>query len=372
MDHDWLLVETLGDEPAVVAQGSRTKNLVPITTFLRRNPHLMAIQSAIGETVRGGQPLTSITSKHDRVIRTDVVRMSDGVIHGVQLWIGPPDIEAPQRPVIGPLKWDLESGVATDTPEALANSGRDAAREATHGRAFAEDLPARTLHPDESKVLSMAIRGKPGNVLCSTWNVTDFRGRPIAVGFVARAVLEAQDDGTERLICRSMNWRAERAEPSSRPDDLAQRILHGMAIPGVHRALVDINSWRLLKWLDDPCPFYDWRAGDREIPMLDPADEHHILSMAQEFAVGPTNRVLGLRAHDGGYTPIHVTATRVELDENTVAALLSLRLPTDEELAAAKQGAVVADCASDGSDEASARPTLKSLLRLGKPEDDAE
>jgi hypothetical protein len=364
MDHDWLLVETLGDEPAVVAQGPRTKNLVPITTFLRRNPHLMAIQSAIGETVRGGQPLTSITSKHDRVIRTDVVRMSDGVIHGVQLWIGPPDIEAPERPLIGPLKWDLDSGVATDTPESLTISGRDASREATHGRAFAEDLPAHALNADESSVLSMVIRAKPGNVMCSTWNVTDYRGAPIAVGFVARAAREPQDDGTERLICRSMNWRAEREEPVPRPDDLAQRILDGLATPGVHRALVDLNSWRLLKWLDEPCPFYDWRATEVDIPILDPADEHQILSMAQEFAVGPTSRVLGLRSHDGGYTPIHVTATRVEIDENTIAALLALRLPTDEELAAAQQGAMVAEPA-----EPSSRPSLKTLLRLGKSAD---
>jgi hypothetical protein len=48
MTQDWLLVETLGAEPAVVAQGSQTKNLVPISAYLRRNPHLMAIQSAIG------------------------------------------------------------------------------------------------------------------------------------------------------------------------------------------------------------------------------------------------------------------------------------------------------------------------------------
>ena len=54
MTHDWLLVETLGSEPAVVAQGRRTKNLVPISAFLRRNPNLMAIQTAIGETVRAG------------------------------------------------------------------------------------------------------------------------------------------------------------------------------------------------------------------------------------------------------------------------------------------------------------------------------
>ncbi len=125
MTHDWLLVETLGSEPAVVAQGRRTKNLVPISAFLRRNPNLMAIQTAIGETVRAGVGLSSITPKNDRVIRTEVVQMSDGRIHGVHVWIGPPDLEPPDRPIPGPLKWDLTSGIATDTPESLFNSGWD-------------------------------------------------------------------------------------------------------------------------------------------------------------------------------------------------------------------------------------------------------
>ena len=119
MTHDWLLVETLGSEPAVVAQGGRTKNLVPISAFLRRNPNLMAIQTAIGETVRAGVGLSSITPKNDRVIRTEVVQMSDGRIHGVHVWVGPPNLEPPERPIPGPLKWDLSRGVATDTPESL-------------------------------------------------------------------------------------------------------------------------------------------------------------------------------------------------------------------------------------------------------------
>ena len=55
MGHDWLLVETLGDEPAVVAQGRQLKNLVPITTFLRRSPYLSAVKTAIAESVQTGQ-----------------------------------------------------------------------------------------------------------------------------------------------------------------------------------------------------------------------------------------------------------------------------------------------------------------------------
>jgi hypothetical protein len=366
MDHDWLLVETLGEEPAVVAQGSRTKNLVPTSSFLRRNPHLMAIQSAIGETVRAGHALSIITPKHDRVIRTEVVHMSDGVIHGVHLWIGPPDVEPPQRPIPGPLKWDLTSGVATDTPESLTNAGRDIAIEATHGRAFAEDLPARALNPNESKVLSMVIKAKPGNTLCSTWNVTDYQGQPITVGFVARAVQEQQDDGSERLICRAMNWRSVREGPVVRPDDLAQRILNGLAAPGVHRALVDMKHWRLLKWLDRPSPHYDWRARERGEPALDPADEPLVAEMRQELMRGPTARVLRLPAVGGGYTPIHITANKVELDDDTYAALLSMRLPTDEELAASQHGATVVDSA-----EPAARTGLKSILRKAKSADPA-
>lgn len=85
MTHDWLLVETLGDEPAVVARGRELKKLVPITTFLRRSPYLAAVRTAIAETLQTGQSLTSITPKHDRVIRTEPVIMTDGRMHGVQV-----------------------------------------------------------------------------------------------------------------------------------------------------------------------------------------------------------------------------------------------------------------------------------------------
>src|SRR6201991_2585133 len=145
MAGDWLLVETLGREPAVVALGRQLRNLVPITVFLRRNPRLAAMQSAIAESLQTSQSLVSITPKNDRVIRTEPVLMSDGRMHGVHIWSGPADADAPERPVPGPLKWDPTLGVATDTPESFANSGKDPEVEATHGRAFAEVLPSRDL-----------------------------------------------------------------------------------------------------------------------------------------------------------------------------------------------------------------------------------
>jgi hypothetical protein len=331
MTPDWLLVETLGAEPAVVAQGHHTKNLVPISAFLRRNPNLMAIQTAIGETVQAGKALSSLTPKSDRVIRTEVVRMTDGRIHGVHLWIGPLDEEPPERVVPGPLVWDLTNGIATDTPESLYNIGFDPSVEATQGRAFAEDLPTRSFNPNEAKVLAVAIKPEAGRTFCSTWDFIDHEGNPITVGFSARILTEADDTGRDQLICRAMNWRSIRDDATLAPNDLGKRILDGLALPGVHRALVDMTTWKLLKWLDDPCPFFDWHAREDGEPMVHPDDAPEISQMTIEFGSGPTSRVLRLRALDGGWTPIHVTAHRVEIDDDTFAGLLLLRLPTEEE-----------------------------------------
>lgn len=328
MNHDWLLVETLGNEPVVVAQGRQMKNLVPIGTFLRRNPNLAAIRTAITETVTNGKSLASITPRTNRVIRTEPIIMSDGRIHGVHVWSGPAEAEPPERPIPGPLKWDMTIGVATDTPESLLNSGMDPTVEATHGRAFAEDLPSRNLNRDEAKVLALAIDAAPGRTYCTTWDYTDQQGNYRRVGFVARTAMEADEDGTEHLIGRAMNLAGDPDESVAPPDHLAQRILNGLSQPGVHRALLDLKNWNLLKWLDEPCPYYDWRAPAQ----FHPDDQPKLAAMTEEFERGATTQVLRLPGNGGGWVPMHVTVNRVELDEGIYAGLLTLRLPTDGEL----------------------------------------
>ncbi len=335
MTHDWLLVETLGSEPAVVAQGDHTKDLVPITTFLRRDTHLMAIQTAIGETVLAGKGLTSITPKNDRVIRTEVVQMSDGEIHGVQIWVGTPDEEPPPRPLIGSLIVDLTARTVTETPESLRIGGWDPDQEAMSGRVFAEALPRRDLDPSESEIISMVINPEAGKAICDTWDFTDYSGERITVGFVTRSMSENREDGTERVISRAMNWRSVQEGVSIQEDLLGQRILNNAAEPGVHRALVDPRNWSLLKWLDDPAPFFDWRAGvvgDR----AHPDDKATLAAMATEFASGATSGLLQMVALNGGWTPVHVTVHRVELYEGVYAGEAAFRLPTQEELAATK------------------------------------
>ncbi|OOK76356.1 hypothetical protein BZL30_3354 [Mycobacterium kansasii] len=342
MTHDWLLVETLGDEPAVVAQGRQLKNLVPITTFLRRSPHLSAVRTAITESLQTGQSLSSITPKSDRVICTEPVVMSDGRVHGVQVWIGPAGAEPPERPIPGPLKWDLTLGVATDTRESLINSGKNPDVEVTYGRAFAEDLPSRELSPNETRVLAMVVKPEPGQTLCSTWDLTDWQGNPIRLGFTARSALEpgrtaASTWSRERLT----GGRTQRPPGAGRRPGTedSRRTRAGR----VHRALVDLNTWTLLKWLDEPCPFYDWRVNEPDKPRVHPDDQELIAAMTKEFANGATSGVLRLPGNDTDWVPVHVTVNRIELEPETFAGLISLRLPTAAELADAGLPTAVPD-----------------------------
>ncbi len=162
--------------------------------------------------------------------------------------------------------------------------------------------------------------------------MTDHKGETISVGFVARANQETADDGSERLICRAMNWRAEPEGPSLPPVHLAEQIVEGLGQPGEHRALVDPVHWTLLKWLDDPAPFFDWHARETGRQSVHPADAIHMARMTLEFANGSTSGVLRLRDNDSGWTPVHLTANRIELEPDTHAALMTFRLPTEAEL----------------------------------------
>lgn len=335
MADDWMLIETLGAEPAVVALGRQQQDLVPLDVFLKRSPRRAAIASAIAESMQTGKGLVSITPKKHRVIRTEPVLMSDGRIHGVQVWSGPSGQEPPDRPVAGPLKWDMTLGVATDTAESLANTGHRVELEDPEERAFAECWPAGDLKPNEGRALAAAVRSEPGHTVCDTWDGRDWQGNPIRVSFVARNGLEPGADGRDHMIARGMNWRAAPLEAPHSEDRLVQQILHGLAEPGVHRALFDPNSWTLLKWLDAPCPFFDWRSITANAPRMHPDDESKTAAMSAEFASGVTKAVLRMPAHDGGWVPIHVTANRIEVDRGAYAGLVSLRLPTPDELAAA-------------------------------------
>ena len=325
-----MLVETLGLQPSVVAQGDLLRRFVPIEIFLRRNPHRRQIEFAITNAATSGAGAVQRSEHGTWLIHTEPVIMTDGRVHGVHVWTGPPSTRRPPRPTIGAVVWDLTSGVATDTREALVNSGIGP-DEHLDDRAFAEDLSIGDIHPEESAALALTMRCKPGETLAGTWNVTARHdGAPIRVSFISRALLESDRDGTGHMVIRAMNWRAPSESGVGTGSDLARQILRGMTQDGVHRALLDLTTWRLLKWLDPPCPHFDWRGEHSPRPMVHQDDESTLRAMTRQFSAGPAQGLLRLRSQKG-WTLMHITMHRVELAANTFAGLIMIRLPTSAE-----------------------------------------
>lgn len=330
MNQVWLLAETLGPQPFVVAQGDRLRRFVPLEIFLRRNPHRRQIEFAITNAAKSGAGSVQRSDHGTWLIHTEPVIMTDGRVHGVHVWTAPPSTPRPPRPTIGAVVWDLTSGVATDTREALINSGIGP-NEHLDNRTFAEDLSISDIHPEESAALALTVRCKPGQTLAGTWNVTARQdGAPIRVSFVSRALLESNRDGTQHLVVRAMNWRAPSEAGTGTSGDLARQILRGMTQDGVHRALLDLRTWRLLKWLDPPCPHFDWRGEHSGRAMVHQEDESTLRSMTRQFSDGPAQGLLRLRSQEG-WSLMHVTMHRVELAENAFAGLVMIRLPTSAE-----------------------------------------
>jgi hypothetical protein len=61
--------------------------------------------------------------------------------------------------------------------------------------------------------------------------------------------------------------------------------------------------------------------------------EHFAQRMAAELETGSTGGVLRLPGNDGDWVPLHVTISKVELDDGVFGGLVTLRLPTESELA---------------------------------------
>lgn len=329
MTPDWLLIETLGGEPTVIAQGRQMKNFIPLAGFLRRNPNLAAIQAAVADTIAGGDALARDAEHNNRVIRTQPVQMSDGSMHAVHLWVGPADAEPPERPMPGPAKWDLTAQIPFVSIESLVNTGMTSATEPADLSMFAEVFPSLEYNRDEVGVLAMAVEPELGRTYCTTWEFTDAGGKFRRMGVAGRIVAETMEDGSEHLIGRGLNLVVDVSDIRPTPIEFGKRIIDALSQPDTYRCIVDLGSWALLKWLGEPCPLFDWR---RSFP-IHPEDLEVSAELVSELKDGLASAIVRLPGHNTEWVPVHVTLRRIELELGIYAGLATLRRPTHDELA---------------------------------------
>lgn len=331
MAQDWLLIETLGPEPTVVAVGRQAKKMVPLPAILGRNRHFPLINEAIQGSISAKTAADFPVPGSDRIIHTHPLVMTTGHVHGTHLWLGNQDATPPERPIAGAWSWNLGADTVNLNAGALIVNGITD-REPGEAGNIAESFRYIEPNPDEADALAKVVNAHIGATHCATWVGKGEDQQLRRVHFSARIF---EEPGTHHRLVRGLNINTgpdTPLTPEQQPRILAQQLLDAIAEPGTYRAIVNLRTLNLLKWAGEPMPDIDWEYDPENKPKLHPDDIPIAKEMARGLREAPklggilkTEGTLRVRGRSGQWIRLHTTANLTLLDENTTAALVTIR-----------------------------------------------
>ncbi|USX56441.1 GAF domain-containing protein [Lentzea sp. HUAS12] len=342
MAAEWLLVETFGGarrEPTVLAAGSSPKNMVPLRSVLGRGPFLPDVLGAIARVVASRATVESRTSTGKRRVIAHPFLSYAGVVHGVHVWVGPIEEEPPARNPAGAWQINLTRHISSRSDDLLTLYGTRADKwRNEHDLAELFAYQRLQTNSDEAKALALIVNAKAGAEHLATWTVIRDDGVRRAVHFACRCVETRTPNGRIELVVRGITHDIGPAEsvpaaPPPVPVLLAQQVLAAEATPGRWRAIVDLRTMRLLRWLDKPMPGVAWTLDAPHRPAVHRRDLRSAIGMSNDLAsYGRAEGVLRLRAENGGWMDVGVSAALMALDQHTTAALVTLTAPGREKV----------------------------------------
>lgn len=326
----WLLIETFGpvqSEPTVIGVGNSTRNMVPLRTVLR-GQSLSAIQAAVTRVRGSGERIDAIDGGR-RLIAEPLFTFA-GDIHGVYAWTGASRDDVPERTPAGAWQFNLTTDKIAGSDDLLDLYGVPP-EERRSERNTAEAFGRLITNADESAALALIVQAEAGSEHRATWTVRRDDGQLRAAHFSCRAIAEANDQGTLEVVLRGITQDIgpTATTPSAPPPViLAQQVLAGLAEPGTHRAIINLRTLRLIRWMsgDTPAPGIAWE-NDPDDPIahwIHPDDLPLANAVTTSLVRGKASVVLRFRTTDRSWRQVPVTAHLVLLDSNTTAALLTL------------------------------------------------
>ncbi|HVQ18154.1 MAG TPA: GAF domain-containing protein [Actinomycetes bacterium] len=341
---DWLLVETFGGdrrEPTVLAVGSGTRNMVPLSRILGRGRNLGDVRDLIATVVQSATTIHTTTADGSRQMIGHPLCTYGGRVHGVYVWVGQHDEVPPPRDPAGAWHVNMTHYISSRSDDLLALfHARPGNRQHVHSLAelFAGRLASGrygrlTTNTDEAAALAKLVDSRAGDEHQATWTATRDDDEKRAVNFAFRTLAEPNENREMELVARGITHDIGPAEstaaaPSPRPILLAELVIAAEQTPGRWRAIVNLHTLRLLRWLDEPMPDVVWEYRSPYPPAIHRRDLRKAVEVSRELAnSGHVTTELRFRATDGGWTRLVVHARLMLLNQHTTAALVTLSRP---------------------------------------------
>ncbi|MEC3916070.1 GAF domain-containing protein [Nocardia sp. CDC160] len=327
----WLLIETFGGgEPSVIGLGSAPRKFVPLGQMFRQRETLATLKSAIAATQAALAPVEMMSEDGRRRTLTHPLLITPERMHAVLVWSGSPEETVPPRDPVGAWYFNLSTSKSTRSDDLLDLYGvapENRAREHAIAGVFTRVIT----NSDESDALAKIVRSAPGTEHQAVWTVRRDDGALRAAHFSCRLLEEPSPTGGSETFFRGVTHDigdATNVSAAPPPVILEHRVLDAAAEEGEFRAIMDLRTLRLLRWMGPPMPQIAWQslAGEPE-PEIHPEDLDTAKAMSRNLAHQRTSGTLRLRTLDGGWKPVHARAVLMALDQHTTAALVTIREP---------------------------------------------
>ncbi|UGT59878.1 GAF domain-containing protein [Nocardia asteroides] len=330
----WLLIETFGEqpEPSVIAVGRSPKRFVPLENIVRHRTTLAETKRAIAAVTVEHTTIDQVSADRSRRTIAVPLAISSSRLHGLMVWSGSPDEAVPPRDPAGAWLFDLTEDTSLRSDDLLTVYGIPLEQhpdQRIQSIAGVYSAPLISNHRDEGTALARIVRAQDGQETQSLWTLTRPDGQLRALHYSCRQMSEPGLDGTVHNLVRGITHDIGPAtdNPAAPPSStLDNRVLDGIAADGDYHAIVNPTTLRLLRWVGPPLPRLAWQGlPGQPAPAVHPDD---IVSARALFDGPHRERSTGhvrMRALDGSWLTLEVSAKPIDLDLSTTAALVTLR-----------------------------------------------
>ncbi|MBB5912747.1 hypothetical protein BJY24_001614 [Nocardia transvalensis] len=301
--NDWLLVETLGpgSEPTIVADGGRARDWTNVSRARRFaaadlvSALLDDVRDAAGSVSRSGAGMCGIA---------EPVRCAFGAVHGVQLWVGEPGEEPPQRRPVAAWDWISDTELAHHGP---------GLEELVFARSASEVRTVRTPPEVFGRMVRFDGRTEYTAVVAGTdpagrWQgEADFLGDDGRVRGIRMVVRVHRD---RQHVTRALVYDVTDMRPSVPDTDLAMTRAAARA-SRVGVGFVELAMGLIYEWTNEPPPpLHRWLT---ERPRPHPDDFGRYRAACREILSGADRRelVLRIRFADTEWIPVRVELSRL-------------------------------------------------------------
>ncbi|MFG1792069.1 GAF domain-containing protein [Nocardia sp. NPDC049149] len=324
----WLLVECFSGVPGkVIAFGAAPKSFVPLSNILRNPASLADAEAALAQACRTRGLVARASTDGRRTVRAEPVLITPERAHAIRLWVGPKSEPLPPREPVGAWYFNLTTNRSVRSVELLDLYGvapEDRAAELAIAGAFTRLVTNR----DESEALAKIVNSEPGTEHQAVWTIRRDDNALRAGHFACRIGVEVDASGARSVLFRGVTQDigAAVAVPSAPPPMILEYLLlEAATAPGEYRAIVNLRSLQLIRWIGPPMPEIAWAALPGEPPpQIHPDDLATAKTMSRELARQRTEGTVRLRRLDGGWQSVRVRAALMVLDQHTTAGLATV------------------------------------------------